>query len=384
MRFCGRAALGVLGYCVCATSLAWCQQESDTVLHHAIQLHRSGDLAGAISEYRNYLNQSPDNVAARSNLGAALAAEGQFEDAIAEYRKALELQPANQPVRLNLALAYYKSAQIAPAATELERVVSAAPSERQPLLLLADCYLQLGQHKKVIDLLSPHEQDSPDDKAVDYMLGTALVRDNQTAHGQLLIDRLLRDGDSAEAHLLSAEAKMAALDFAGAIEQCKKAAQLNSRLPDLYGVYGLALVSMGELPEAEDAFRKELESDPNDYTANAQLGALLKQDENYPESRQLFDRALRVRPHDAAARYQLAILDLREGRAEQARAELESLVQENPRFVPAHITLATVYYKLKRKADGNHERAIVLRINSENQAASGADQVANRAGAPPK
>jgi tetratricopeptide (TPR) repeat protein len=371
MRFRGGALLCIAAYILPGASVAARQetQGSDAILHHAIQLHQSGDLAGAISEYRSYLSQSPENVSARSNLGAALAAEGRFDDAIVEYQKALEFQPENQPVRLNLALAFYKATQISRAATELEQVVSAGTRERQPLLLLADCYLRLGEYQKVIGLLSPHEQDSPDDKAVDYMLGTALIRDNQSARGQVLIDRIARDGDSAEARLLSGEAKMSAQDFAGAIEEFKKALALNSQLADLYGVYGLALVSIGELPEAEDAFRKELQSNPNDYTANAQLGALLKQDENYAEARQFFDRALRVRPHDAAARYQLATLDLQEGHAEPARAELERLTQENPRFIPAHISLATAYYKLKRKADGNRERAIVLRINAENQGA---------------
>ena len=120
-------------------AIAWCQEASgaDAVLRHAIQLHQSGDIAAAISEYRQYLDQVPDNVMARSNLGAALARSGEFEEAIVEYRKALEAQPGNLPVRLNLALAYYKAAEISQAAEELERVLE-QQRDRQPVLLLAD------------------------------------------------------------------------------------------------------------------------------------------------------------------------------------------------------------------------------------------------------
>jgi Tfp pilus assembly protein PilF len=75
-----------------------------------------------------------------------------------------------------------------------------------------------------------------------------------------------------------------------------------------------------------------------------------------------------VRPGDAAVRYQLATLDLQEGQTEEARTELEKLTREIPQFVEAHVSLATAYYRLKRKEDGDKERATVLRLNAEKQA----------------
>src|SRR5476649_446778 len=205
MRVNGRTLAWFAGLVLSTAGIARCQGASgaDTVLRHAIQLHQSGDIAAAISEYRSYLDQVPDNVMARSNLGAALARSGRFEEASFEYQKALEVQPGNLPVRLNLALAYYKASEFSRAAAELERVLEPG-RDRQPVLLLADCYLRLGENKKVIDLLSPLQQATPDDKALDYLLGTALIRDGQAAPGQLLVDRILRDGDSPEGRLMIA------------------------------------------------------------------------------------------------------------------------------------------------------------------------------------
>jgi tetratricopeptide (TPR) repeat protein len=370
MRVNGRALAWFAGLVLSIAGIAWCQEASgaDTVLRHAIQLHQSGDIAAAISAYRNYLDQVPDNVMARSNLGAVLARSGHFEEAIVEYQKALEVQPGNLPVRLNLALAYYKASEIPQAAAELERVLEPR-RDRQPVLLLADCYLRLGENKKVIDLLSPLQQATPDDKALDYLLGTALIRDGQATRGQLLVDRIVRGGDSAEGRLLVGESKLSANDFAGALEEFKKALEINPQLPGLNGYYGIALADTGDIPGAEAAFRKELASNPIDYSANFQMGKLLKADADYAESRRCFGRALGLRPHDPAALYQLALLDLEDGEAEQARAKLESLIRENPQDVEAHISLATVYYRLKRKQDGNQQRAIVLRLNAEKHAA---------------
>src|SRR5882724_7196432 len=79
-------------------------------------------------------------------------------------------------------------------------------------------------------------------------------------------------------------------------------------------------------------------------------------------------RALRVRPGDPGARYQIATAHLALGKIDLARVELEQLIKQNPQFSEAHVSLATIYYRLKRKADGDRERATVLRLNDETQA----------------
>ncbi len=352
-------------------SPVWGQQTAATeeILRHAVELHQKGEVAAAIPEYRAYLKQVPDNPIALSNLGAALAHAGLYEEAIVEYKHALKLQPGNVRVRLNLALAYYKASEISSAAEEAERVLASQPTDRQAIFLLADCDLRLGENKKVIDLLTPLESQMAGDNGFNYMLGTALIRDKQTGRGQLLVDRILRVGDSAEARLMMGESKMSIADFKGALEDFQKAVELNAKLPDVYSYYGMALAATGDTPQAAVAFRKELDSNPNDYTSNVQLGILLKQDEDYAGSRHCFEQALAVRPRDGAARYQLATLDLQSGAIEKARTELESLTKEIPHFVEAHVSLATVYYRLKRREDGDKERAIVLELNAKSQAA---------------
>ncbi len=354
--------------------VGWCwigYAESSTaqqVLQHAIGLHQSGDVDGAIREYAAFLKLRPDMTQVRSNLGAALSQAGRYEEAIAEYRLALEKDPQNPAVLLNLALAYYKTAQIQKAAEQLSMVHQLQPQNRQALFLLADCELRSGENKKVIDLLSPLEKETPDEKALIYLLGTALIRDKQADRGQVLVDRILRDGDSAEARLLLGTTKFNARDVPGALADLKKAVELNPRLPDVYAYYGQALLTTGDEAGAVAAFRKELESNPNDFLSNLQLGVVLKQDQNYDEARRYFEHALLVRPGDPGVRYQLATLDVSAGKNDEARQVLETLTKESPEFIEAHVSLATVYYRMKRKPDGDKERAIVQRLNAAKQA----------------
>jgi tetratricopeptide (TPR) repeat protein len=343
-------------------------RQARAVFAKAVELQQQGDLDGAIAAYRSFLELQPKNVEARSNLGAALAHQGRSEEAIDQYRQALALDATRTAVRLNLALALYKSDRIADAATELERVVAERPDQRNAVVLLADCRLRLGEPKKTIAALEPLQASAPDDRAVAYLLGLALIRDHQAAKGQVVIDRILRDGDSAEAHLLMGAARMAAGEYPAARDDFAQAAALRPDLPGVHAYVGRALMATGDRNAAADAFRRELRSNPTDFDSNLLLGALLKEEHDAARAMDHLRKALAVRPGAPEARYQVAAVQLMLGQVEDATRLLEALVGDEPKFVEAHVSLATAYYRSKRKADGDRERALVDQLNREQQA----------------
>jgi tetratricopeptide (TPR) repeat protein len=348
----------------------WAQQpaaDPDALLKHAVALHQSGDLDGAIRTYREYLTAQPDSLQARSNLGAALARAGRYDEAIAEYDRALSKSPDNPALLLNLGLAYYKTGRPAEAAARFERAASLAPQFRdQVTLLLASCYNSLGKYQQAIALL---EKEKSADPAFNYLYGTALIGDGQSASGAAAIDRILSQGDSAEARLLRGTLKLRAHDHDGALADLEKAIALNARLPGAHARLGELLLAMREIDRARTAFEQELALDPDEFVSNLNLGVLAKQDQDYVEARRYFERALKARPNDPGVRYQLAILDLATGNADQARKALEALIAETPDFAEAHATLAAVYYRLARSADGDRERAIAQKLMDQRDAA---------------
>jgi len=357
----------VLALIACASGARAQSDATEEILKRAIALHQAGNIDGAIQAYQKYLAERPDSVLALSNLGAAYARMARYQDAIMQYRRALKLQPLNPSVEFNLALAFYKSGQTETAAGMLEKVHREAPEELQPVLLLADCRLGMGENKKVIELLTPFAERRPDDLAIAYLLGTALVRDDQPGRGQVIIDQILRHGDSAETWLLLGTAKLNAGDFPAALADLTKAVELNSNLPDVYSYYGQALLRTGDPAGATNAYRKALAANPYDFTANLQLAVLLREDEKIPEALACLRRAQQVRPNDLGVRYQLAALAFDDGKLDFARRDLELIVKEAPGYTEAHVTLATVYYRLKRKEDGDRERAMVQKLNAAAQ-----------------
>jgi tetratricopeptide (TPR) repeat protein len=356
-----------LGFYWLASGHLWSQSSGSAqeAFGRGTALYRAGDFDGAIREYRAALALDPANFESRSNLGVALTRIGHYEEAIAVYRQALENAPpaATTHLRTNLALAYYKSGQISEAASLFEEVRKQLPDDLQVTLLSADCYLRLGNLDRVIGLLSPIASAHPGDPAVNYMLGMALIRSGNMEKGQALVDSILRDSESAEAHFLLGSVAFMAKDYPGAVKEFSKAISINPDLPSLQSYYGQALLFTGDPDGATTAFRKQLASDPNDYDSNLGLAQILFQRRVYAETRPLYERALRVRPGSAEAAYGLAALDLAERNPEQARRRLEEIVVRWPSYAQAHRALSTADEELGRKQEAARERAAAAKLD---------------------
>jgi predicted Zn-dependent protease len=344
------------------------QPQGDALFRDALERQKAGDAEGAARAYTEFLAAHPDNVEARSNLGVVLAHLGRYGDAIEAYRHALRIDPSKTAVRLNLGIALYKARQLTDAARELSAVTDAQPDNLQARYLLADCYLRTGDPAKTVTLLEPLEPARRDDLALAYLLGMAFLRTERPDRGQLLIDRILRTGESAEARLLMGVAKRSMRDMAGALEDLKRASELNPELPSVHGHYAQALLETGNRDLAKGEFLEELKRNPLDFDANLYYGVLLKEEHDLDAAMKLFTVALGVRPGDVATRYQIATVKVSLGLTDDALPLLEAIVKEAPTFLEAHVSLATVYYRLKRREDGDRERAIVEQLNREIQA----------------
>ena len=347
---------------VAAAARHQASDDATAIVQHAFQLQQKGDYAGAADAYRAFLKLRPDEAGAHSNLGAVLVKLGRYDEAIAEYQAAEKLLPGDPRIGLNLALAYEKSGRLQEAARKLESVHSAAPQEKQVTLLLADCNLQLGENDRVIELLKPLEQDDPADLAIAYMLGTALIRKQRIAEGQVLLDRILRNGDSPEARFLLGTRFYESGDYPAAVKELAGAVELNPKLPQLQSYYGLALLNTGDPDAAAAAFRRELAENSNDYASNLALGQILTVSRHFNEAIPLLQRALLVRPQSRDATLALGECLSGVGKLQEARERLEAAVQAAPASLEAHQALLSVYTRLGLAPEAARERATVDRL----------------------
>jgi len=346
------------------------------VVQHAYQLQQSGDYAGAADAYREFLKLRPNEPGALSNLGVVLVKLGRFEEAIVEYEAAEKLLPGDGRIELNLALVYQKSGRLGEATKKLEALHAAQPQQTQVTLLLADCYLQTGSDDRVVDLLRPIEAANPDDLALAYMLGTAFIRKKQIDEGQVRLDRILKQGDSAQARFLLGTRMFESGDYPAAAKELARAIELDPKLPRLQAFYGQALLFSGDPDGASTAFRNELSTNPNDFAANLGLAQILTVRKKFADAKPLLEQALLVQPQSTDASLAMAECLAGEGKLAEARQRLEALEKAIPNSPDVHQDLADVYTRLQLKTEAARERVTFLKLQPASTAGPQVNEMA--------
>ena len=178
----------------------------------------------------------------------------------------------------------------------------------------------------MIDLLSPRDPEFPDDLAYAYLLGTALLHQGDTEKGQVLIDRIFKQGESAEGHLLMGMAHLNRRDYQNAVPELAKAGRARSLASDAAGDLRPRLARDGRPREGDARISYGARTTADNFDANLQLGTLYRLDQGYQDLALTYlHRAQAVRPDDVALRHAMAATLLSLGEADKARELLEGL-----------------------------------------------------------
>jgi len=358
----------LIGLVFLATTALGQPPDPDQLFREAVDAQQRGDFSVAVENYRELLKIQPNSVPALANLGAALSHLGRFDEAVSEYRKALKLDTGNGAIRLNLALAFYKKGDFQNASTEFEELHSANASDLQVATLLGDCYLRLGHPHQAVGVTAPLAASYPENLDLAYVAGTALIRDGRRSDGLPLVDRVAKQGNSADAYLLAGATYLGLNQFDPALEDLEAALRLNPDLPDIHTLVGIARDKVGNAQGAEPEFRKALQKNADDFRANLYLGALLYKRRDLHSARIYLEHALHLEPSSALARYEFALTEGALGQFEAAAADLQAVIHKSPDWLDPHVELAALYYKMHRTAEGAKEREIVDRLAAQQQA----------------
>jgi tetratricopeptide (TPR) repeat protein len=342
---------------------------ADEHLRNGIEAQRRGDVTTAINEYRQALAIEPGMMEARANLGAALAAAGQFDAAIDEDYKALTQAPGNISLKKNLGLAYYKKGDMAHARTEFETVHAARPSDIGTAILLGYADIKLEKGSEAAEMLMPLEAGHESNMDFEYVLAYSLILAGKQAEGLPRMEKVAQATQSADAYFLAGSARLPRREFKEARADLDAALGLNPALPGLWTQAGQARDALGDNEAALPAFEAALRQDPKDFLANLYLGTMKLKQRDMDGARPLLTLALQLQPTMPEARFQMAKLNSMTGNYAEAATALEDLVKEDPKWLDPHVELASLYYKLKRPEDGAREREIVQQIEAQQQKA---------------
>ncbi|MCD4690598.1 tetratricopeptide repeat protein, partial [bacterium] len=101
-----------------------------------------GDMEGAAREFTAALDESPNDLSARYNLGLALLELGNPAEAAAHLERATIMHPGYHEAWLSLARAYFELDRLADAHDAAQRVIDAEPTAPPELRAVAEAAQQ--------------------------------------------------------------------------------------------------------------------------------------------------------------------------------------------------------------------------------------------------
>ncbi len=331
--------------------------------HAGLRALRARDWAGAVHDFKSALKVSAQRPRVWANLGIAQANRGHFAAAIQAYRKALALNPDMGPARFNLALAYLKSGDMAQAARQLQRYRKLFHADvYRAALLEANCELSLHHYHRAIALAKPLLAGHAQDLGLDYVLGTAYIHAGQLQQGEVLVNRIMGQGDNPVGYLMLGDAYARNMKFTLAEKQYRKAIAMNPRLPLAHQRLAETDLRAGDSAAALRNFRREFAVNPNDYDTNFYLGYLLRERGHLRQSRHFLLRALAMNPHTYEPQLQLGLRDVAARHWKRAYRRLQAAIKINAGDIQAHVLLGEVDYRLHQDAQGRAEQQIVRKL----------------------
>ncbi|RMF77902.1 MAG: tetratricopeptide repeat protein [Planctomycetota bacterium] len=222
-----------------------------------------GDYEAAEEQLRAAIAADPSNSGPHAGLANLLGELGRFEEALREYEVAAELAPKNYEIFLKWGKALHKLGRLEEAEQRVRQAVHLEPGIAQAHVLLANILWDAGRSDDavgiLIDLLAEHPED------------TGLMR--------RIGDWRLRSGDPD-----------------GAVEYFRRAAEIDTDVPQAHYNLGAALLAAGQPQEAVQSLRRAVELDPEYARALTALGRALEQLRQTDEALTVYRRLVEIAP----------------------------------------------------------------------------------------
>jgi tetratricopeptide (TPR) repeat protein len=126
----------------------------------------------------------------------------------------------------------------------------------------------------------------------------------------------------------------------------------------------------GDFEKAEPHYKRAIELNSQQASYYAALAQMLRKGntERSDEALIYLEKALALDPKDMQSKLELALCYERKANYPKAQSLLEEVIQQQPDSVQAHVTLARVYYRQKKKEEGDRVKSIIARLEAEQQA----------------
>ena len=240
------------------------------------------------------------------------------------------------------------------AAEQAQEILRMVPGQRTALLVLGAAHNARGASEQAVAVLAPLAEQQPDWAAAQLELGIGLGRIGRGNEAlAALRSAVALDPVLPQAWLALADHLSATGDSAGAQQAYANHVRHSTRDPALMRA-GAALAD-NRIPEAEALLRAHLKRAPTDIVAIRMLAEVAARLGRQDDSEALLARCVELAPGFQPARQQYAMMLHRNNKPREALAEVEALLQADPRNPGNRNLKAVVLCRL-----GDYEPALAL------------------------
>jgi tetratricopeptide (TPR) repeat protein len=318
----------------------------------------------AAKRYRHF---AADILASSYNdLGVMRAQESNFVEAAEFFKRASAWKSALPGLDRNWGLAAYRAQLYSEAIAPLERQLAAQPDDSLVRRLLGVSYFAGDNFVKTVEVLRPLLKTPPDDPALLFSWGTALVKTNQADAGQQILKLLLeKNADNPSIHFLLGQAYAQQEDYSNALSELQTSLRLDPQFFEAHYYMGLVYLHQSNFELAAQELREELKLRPGDAVTSYHLAFALLSQGQTDEAARILRQVVSAKPDYEPAHFELGRALLQQGDADGAIKSLEAAERLVPDHEATYFQLSQAYRKVGRTQEANQALATYRRLIEE-------------------
>jgi len=326
---------------------------------------REGHLDEAGEGFAAIVKETPSFAEAHLNLGLVLQEQNRFEEASASFQKALMLKPKLRGANLFLGVAQFRRNRLDKAVVAIQKETAAYPKDPAAWMWLGVVRLAQDRPEEAAEALDKAAKLAPDDMDILYHRGRAHLLISKNSYGRMF----KVDSRSWRVHQVIAQANAEADRHVDAIAEYQAAIKLAPTQRGLHEELGSEYRNLGKMPEAQEAFQRELEIDPNNALAKYKMGELAVETGDGANGKELIEAAMREKPGMLHADYNLGRAEMLLGNDAAAARHLEratAAAGSDPEVVEqAWYQLGIVYRRLHRLEEAQKAMATFQKLKDQ-------------------
>jgi tetratricopeptide (TPR) repeat protein len=317
---------------------------------------------------RHAVQISPKEAEVRIALVEALLRSRHTDEARLEVQALLEAETTPTPALVSLGVLLIKSRELGQAQEVLSRALAKDPNRPAVHLALSKLYIASRDYTKAIGSARQAVSLAPKSLESHLALADALIAGKQSEKAlDHLLNVQLQFQDSAVFQYTLGIAQFGAHRYQQAIACFKKAVRRDPKLDVAYFLLGNASLFVGDLEQAETSLKTAIALNPKNVLYYNFLVRVYEQKgaEFKTAAAEATRQALVLDPKDIESRERLVRWAKIEGDLPQVRSLLEEVIRDSPSDISARELLASVYYRLNLRQEGDEQQAAAKKLEAE-------------------